>query len=533
MSNQSCPWVVIALFAASCTTLPGADYPKRESVALAHPEATRLGRQVAAGSGEPRERSGFRLLADGENSFLVRAELAATAERTLDIQYFILQDDETGKLLVASLLRAAGRNVRVRLLLDDAEDVSKNPLLAALAAQPNIEVRVFNPFILRGPLGVLRYAEYFLTATRVNYRMHNKLFITDNAVAVVGGRNIGDEYFATNHATHFADFDVLAVGPVVRQLSGTFDAYWNCDLAIPLEALTGGQGADRAGSERGGASSRVPSGPGPADGGGDKNETRLAQRMESGEPLATLIGSNDAFVRADAEVLYDTPEKREAETDGKPGPLMRRRLAAAIDGVHSELLIASPYLVPGDGGMHLLERARERGAQVRIVTNSLEATEMPIAHVGYQHYRKRMLEDGVELCEMRAVAGDFGPQNPGAPPPRRSALHGKLFVFDRERVFIGSMNFDRRSLRLNTEMGLLIESPELAQEVAAHIEDLARPSNCYRPALGPPDAFGHRRMSWRTEENGKSVELSAEPMGNLLRGFKTELLALMPIDDLL
>src|SRR5262249_28916954 len=156
----------------------------------------------------------------------------------------------TGKLLVDSLLRAAARNVRVRLLLDDAEDVSKNRRLAALAAQPNIEVRVFNPFITRGPLGMLRYAEYLLTATRVNYRMHNKLFIADNSVAVVGGRNIGDEYFATNHATRFADFDVLAVGPVVPQLSEVFDSYWNCDLAIPLEALTGAQWGDQRRGER-------------------------------------------------------------------------------------------------------------------------------------------------------------------------------------------------------------------------------------------------------------------------------------------
>jgi len=533
MSRRFYLWTVITLFAAACATVPGADYPKRESAALAHPEATRLGREVAAKPDASLDQSGFRLLSDGVDSFLIRAEMTTAAERTLDIQYFIFQDDETGKLLVDSLLRAAGRNVRVRLLLDDADDVTKNPRIAALAAQPNIEVRVFNPFITRAPLGVLRYAEYVLTATRVNYRMHNKLFIADNSLAVVGGRNIGDEYFATNHAIRFRDFDVLAVGPVVPRLSEVFDAYWNCDLAIPLQALTGGPRADHAPSEPS-ATSPAPDAPGAADAGGvSRSETRLAQRMASGEPLATLLRSPDTFVRAHAEVLADTPEKREAETDGGPGPLMRRRLVAAIDGVQSELLISSPYLVPGEGGMKLLERTRERGVQVRIVTNSLEATEMPIAHVGYQHYRRQLLEDGIELCEMRAVPGDSDPQNPGASHEHRSALHGKVFVLDRKRVFIGSMNFDRRSLRLNTEMGLLIESPPLAQEVAAHFEELTRPSNCYRPVLGPPDPLGRRNLSWWTEDKGKAVELSAEPMGNLLRGFKTELLALLPIDDLL
>jgi len=519
--------LALASLAASCASIPGANYPREPSTALDSPEVTALGREV---SGDEQLRGGvskFRLLTDGNDGFVARAEMADAAQRTLDIQYFLFQDDETGKLLVDSLLHGAARGVRVRLLIDDTEDVTKNPQIAALAAHENIEVRVFNPFNLHGPLAALRYAEFFLTATRVNYRMHNKLFIADNSLAVVGGRNVGDEYFETSRATGFADFDVLAAGPVVQQLSSSFDAYWNSEVVIPLEGLASGHAstsalkrdsADRAATRE------------TADG------TRLAERIATRNPLDEFLRGGEGTIYAHADVLYDAPEKREVEEGAKDGPLMRHHLVAAIDEVRSELLIASPYVVPGEGGMRLIEKVRSRGARVMIVTNSLAATEMPIAHAGYEHYRKRMLEDGVGLCEMRPTPGDQAERDGASsdsPAPSRAALHGKAFVLDRQRVFIGSMNFDRRSLRVNTEMGLLIDSRELAQQVALHIEALSRPANCYTPVLSPPDAFGHRSLSWQTEENGKVINLASEPTGNLLRGLKASLLSLLPLDDLL
>jgi putative cardiolipin synthase len=517
---------VLTALAAACASIPGADYPKETSTALDRPESTTLGREVASDGQMHGGNSKFRLLSDGTESFVARGEMAAAAERTLDIQYFAFQDDETGKLLVDSLVRCADRGVRVRLLIDDAEDVTSNPQITALAAQQNIEVRVFNPFILHGPAIILRYVEFFLTATRVNYRMHNKLFIADNSVAIVGGRNIGDEYFEASPDTGFADFDVLAAGPVVPQLSRTFDAYWNSELAIPLQRLGFGRAspnalardrADRAANRE------------------TSEGTLLAQRIAARNPLAQFLRGAEEAVYASAEVLYDSPEKRAVEEGAKNGQLMRHYLAAAIDDVRSELLIASPFVVPGEGGMRLIERVRSRGARVLIVTNSLAATEMPIAHAGYEHYRRRLLSDGVDLCEMRPTPGDDAgdAQRGDSPAAHRMALHGKAFVLDRQRVFIGSMNFDRRSLQLNTEIGLLIDSPELAQQVADHIDVLSRPANCYTPVLGPPDASGHRSLSWRTEENGRVIELASEPMGNLLRGFKTELLSLLPIDELL
>ena len=523
--------VVVVAVVTACATVPGADYPKEASTALAQPESTSLGRELAAVTRVHHDESGFHLLVQGVDSFLVRAEMAKAAERTLDMEYFIFKDDESGKLLVDSLLKAADRGVRVRLLVDDNDDVSKNRQLAALVAHSNVEVRVFNPFNLRWPLDLLRYSEFLLTDTRINYRMHNKLFIADNSIAVTGGRNVGDEYFQIDPKKGFADFDVLAVGPVVLQLSKSFDAYWNSDKAIPLQALMAASvnhsvlRHDRAART---ASKDTEEG------------QNLEQHIAQGNPLKGLLNDPKAFVYSTAEVLYDPPDKREVEarevqSGEKDGPLMRRRVVAAINEVNSELLITSPYLVPGEGGMRLLERVRARGAKIRIITNSLVSTEMPIAHIGYAHYRKRLLEDGVDLCEMRPSPGepDVHATRVGEDAPQRFSLHGKVFVFDRKRVFIGSMNFDRRSLKVNTEMGLIIDSPELAQQVASHFDALSRPANCFTPVLKPPDAFGHRALEWHTEDNGKQVVLEHEPKENPLFLLDISMLSLLPIDDLL
>ena len=517
--------------ASACATLPGSDYPKNASTALAHPEETRLARDIAKFTGPQQGASGFRLLEQGIDSFLIRAELAARAERTLDAEYFIFRNDETGKLLVDALLHAADRGVRVRLLVDDVEDVTENRQLVALAAHSNVEVRVFNPFVLRGPLEILRSAEFLLTATRINYRMHNKLFVADNSIAVTGGRNVGDEYFQTDSDTGFADFDVLAIGPVVGRLSESFDAYWNSEQAIPLQALTAtvGRAQEVHHEQEARASIRQ------IDDG-----AKLTQRIAADDPLAALLRDPKTFVYANAEVLYDPPDKREVQTrevqtGEKDGPLMRRRVVAAMDAVTSELLITSPYLVPGDGGMRLLERVRGRGVTIRIITNSLASAEMPIAHVGYRHYRRRLLEDGVDLCEMRPSPGqpDVRATRVGYDAPLSFSLHGKVFVFDRKRVFVGSMNFDRRSLRINTEMGLLIDSPELAQQVARHFDALSRPANCYVPFLGPPDLFGNPTLEWRTEEDGKMIVLTHEPKDDFMSRLNLDVLSLLPIDDLL
>src|SRR6185312_11554217 len=237
-------WLVAvsAILVSACATMPpGADYPKVESKALAHPEETAIGRKVDAYAKAHPGLSGFRLFASGSAAFTLRVQLANSAQRTLDVQYFIFKDDDTGQLLMSAMLRAASRGVRVRVLMDDSQARGQDDRVAVLAANPNVEVRLYNPFYYRGSIALIRYAEFALTASRLDYRMHNKLFIVDNAIAVAGGRNVGDEYFDEGDAPQFGDYDVFAMGPIVRDLSKSFDAYWNSALSIPVGALLGGE----------------------------------------------------------------------------------------------------------------------------------------------------------------------------------------------------------------------------------------------------------------------------------------------------
>ncbi len=233
--------VASALLGAGCASLPpGMDGPKPASTALADPGKTKLGKSVAARENANKGLSGFRLLIDGTDTFALHLEIAEKAERTLDVQYFLLREDDTGKLLLDSLLRAADRGVRVRMLIDDAEAFEADSKIRPLAAHPNIEIRIFNPFIVRRELTPLRWAEFVVGSRRLNYRMHNKLFIGDNAVALTGGRNVGDAYYQASSKVELGDFDLLVVGPMVQALSRSFDLYWNDRLAIPAARLLPG-----------------------------------------------------------------------------------------------------------------------------------------------------------------------------------------------------------------------------------------------------------------------------------------------------
>lgn len=519
---------LVLLSLAGCATVPGSNYPKQESTALAHPETTRLGRQVDVQARAHAGAAGFRLVAQGVDGFLLRAELAGAAERTLDLQYFTIQSDETGKMLMDGVLRAAERGVRVRMLLDDSDDVARDREILALGAHPNVEIRVFNPFFSRGILDFMRYAEFAVASSRLNYRMHNKLLVADNSVAVLGGRNIGDEYFQASKDTEFGDFDVLTIGHLVNQVSKSFDSFWNSDLAIPIDALTFGKPSAATLDEYRAALA--------------ENLTKMAGspyvlRLATGDPLTPILTGSSALVWAKGEVLYDSPEKSKVQSGEQPGRLLRRPLGEALKSVKSELLVVSPYLVPGDGGMKLLANLRNHGVHVRILTNSLASTDEPIVHSAYQKYREPMLKDGIELYECRPVLGKPDTRGSGGslsnPSGGQFALHAKVFVLDRRWVFVGSMNFDRRSLRLNTELGVLIDSPELARQVTARFNAIAQPANSYVPSLTTADASGRQTLIWRTEEGGKLVDLKSEPMGDLMKGVKVDLLTLLPLDDLL
>ena len=519
---------LLSLLAGCATLPPGSDYPKTASSALARPEQTRIGHELAAAKAEHPGISGFKLLPVGIDSFLLRVEMAQAATRSLDVEYFLIQSDDTGQLLIEALLNAADRGVRVRVLLDDAGSFGRDAQIRTLAGYPNVELRLFNPFAYRGTVEFVHIAEYAGDSSRLNYRMHNKLIVVDNEIGIVGGRNIGDEYFQGGRDFEFGDYDVIAAGPVVSQVSTSFDAFWNSPMAIPIEALAEGKPtADDLAVYRAVLAAhhaRI-----------TEADPPYMRRLTAGEPLAAILSGKASLVWAKAEVVYDSPEKAKVEGGEQGGRLLRKRLGEVAKQVQSELIIVSPYLVPGPAGMTFLGELRDRNVTVRILTNSLASTDMSIVHSGYRAFRVPLLEMGVALYEVRPVSGaplDRGNQLK-SPSSGRYALHAKVFVFDRQRVFVGSMNLDQRSLHINTEIGLIIDSPELAGQIARRFAEIAQPANSYVLLLGDADTLGRRQLVWRTLEDGKPVDHLHEPAVTLWQQLKVDMLSLLPIDELL
>ena len=517
---------VLVAFLCGCVSLPpGSDFPRNESHALQHPAATRLGHAFEASSRQQGGKSGFRLQPVGIDGFLARMQMTDAAERSVDVQYYIFQEDDTGKLLTDAILRAADRGVRVRVLLDDVDVSGRDKQIATLGGHPRIEIRLFNPFAYRGRNPLLRAIEFTLNAQRLNRRMHNKLFVVDNAAAIVGGRNIGDEYFqAAARDIEFGDYDVFAAGPIVKQLSGTFDAYWNSAIAIPLAAFSRDSAAAAWLEEYRAALNEHRS---------QMQDTDYVKKLATGQPLAGMISGKVPLVWSEAEVVCDPPEKAVAEDGDATSRPYRAALARAAEALKSELLIVTPYLVPGKRGLERIRELRSRNVRIQVLTNSFESTDVPLVHAGYVSYRRPLLENGVELYEVRATLGE--PRASGGSVQSagsgRFALHAKVFVFDRRRLYVGSMNFDRRSMRLNTELGLVIESPDLAQQVAARFEAIARPANSYVVVLREDDAGSRSRVRWVTEQEGRLVEYDKEPRQTSWHAVMIDLLSLLPLEE--
>ncbi len=500
---------------------PGADYPRVASVALADPEETRLGAQFADSSQTHGTMSGFHILPIGVDGFLTRVQMIDAAERTLDLQYFIFRGDETGHLITKALIRAAARGVRVRVLVDDGDTQDGDERLLALDGRPSIEIRVFNPFAYRGHAQLRRAAEFLFNGRRLNYRMHNKLIVVDNAVALIGGRNIGNQYFQMDPESQFADDDVFTAGPVVRQLSARFDEYWNSNLAIPAAAL-GARDASahalRAKPLRG------------LDSKGIDYEAML----RSDQPYAGLLSGGLPLVWANSRVVCDSPDKKDVESGARRGRLMEPQVSEAASLARTELLIITPYYLPAAREVRLIDTLRRQNVRVAILTNSLESAPLLLAQAGYSGYREPLLEQGAEIYELRSLLGSTrgSGQTKGISRFGNYALHAKLFVFDRKRIFIGSMNFDQRSKRLNTEMGLIIDSPDLAGQIIARFDAMTRPENAYVLSLagGDGNAGTARNIVWDTIEHGKPVRYTSEPARSAWQRVALRLLALLPVD---
>lgn len=518
---------VILVLLAGCTTLPpGSDFPRDVSSALSHPEETRLGKQFSIAARQHDGNSGFRIIPVGADGFLVRMQMINAAERTLDLQYFIFRGDETGRLLTEAVLRAADRGVRVRILIDDGETVAGDEQISALEVHPAVQIRIFNPFAYRGNIQSLRGLEFMFNASRLDYRMHNKLLVVDNAAALIGGRNIGDQYFQIDPDTQFADDDVFVAGPISRKLSATFDEFWNSPLAIPTAALSTETMPQRLLRERRQAMWKQGHPP-PSDNIG------YIDRVATGEPLGGILSGRLPLIWAPARVVYDSPDKKRVESGAMVGRLMQRAVASEVAAVDSELLMITPYLIPGSEGMQLFNTLRKRGVSIRILTNSLESSSVLLAQAGYMAYRVPLLASGVQLYEIRSRPGNAKGSGQTAAMSRHGnySLHAKLFVFDRQRLFIGSMNFDQRSMHLNTEIGLIIDSPALAQQVVARFDAMTQLANAYTVMLQPaPYDNGNPSLVWHTVEDRKSVDYTIEPARNAWQRIKATFLSLLPLD---
>lgn len=519
---------MLALALTACAGLPtGANYPRSVSYARDTPRPSTLDASVALTTARHPGLSGMRIVSVGVDGFLTRAQIIDSAESTLDLQYYIFREDETGRMLSAALLRAADRGVRVRLLVDDGDTRRGDERVLTLDAHTGIEVRVFNPFAYRGHLTAVRATEFILRHARLDYRMHNKLLVVDNAVAMVGGRNIGNQYFQMDPESQFADDDVFAIGPVVAGLASSFDEFWNSPLAIPAAALVTPSRAERAAPDV--AQRSGPRAPTLRPLENDGVDYGLA--LASGEPYAGMLSGRLPLVWAQATVLSDSPDKRQARTG--VGRVLMPQIMTAANTVERELLVVSPYFVPRDDELQLFAALRARQVRVRVLTNSLESAPELLAQGGYGQYRAALLERGVELHEVRthlSYSRGSG-QTSDMASYGTYALHAKLYVFDRRRLFIGSMNFDQRSKHLNTEVGLMIESPALAAQTAERFEAMSEPQNSYVLALRSHARDGTPQLTWQTREDGKVVEYWREPARRGWHRWLMRLLGWLPIES--
>ncbi len=500
-------FVVVFAVTAGCASIDF-DYPKSESTAFTDTGDTRLGRAIADPVAAHPDKAGFYPLLDGVDALALRWLLAERAERSIDVQYFLIHVDVVGRVFIESLLRAADRGVRVRLLIDDIHTEGHDANMAALDSHPNFEVRVFNPLAYRSVRALNAPS-----MSRVIRRMHNKSFTVDNQMTIIGGRNIGDEYFGARSDVNFGDLDVLGIGPVVQEVSSMFDTYWNHRAALPIQALT--RGPDNPEEVLDELRTRL------AQSVADVSESRYAAVVRSIILDAVQRDVSTTFTWAPYDLVFDSPDKwlpGSAETADSITTSIRNSLIAA----QQELLVITPYFVLRDREIEEFRQLRNKGIEIAVLTNSLASNNHTISHSGYSPLRKPLLEMGVKLYEMRADAGLPSNERVGT-EMAKTTLHIKAFTVDRRRLFIGSFNWNQRSENIDTEMGVIIDSPELAERFAEQFNALDR-DRTYELFLNDDG-----KLRWRGEENGQEVVLTKEPQTGFWQRFSAGFLRTLPI----
>ncbi|MFV2005711.1 MAG: phospholipase D family protein, partial [Gammaproteobacteria bacterium] len=505
----------LSLILSGCASLPD-NSDRTESYAFTDTQDTELGRASEAYSDQSEKRDGFILLSDGLDAFVARAALAEVAEHSLDVQYYLYHDDLVGKLFTGFLWQAAERGVRVRLLVDDMGLDSRDESVIALDSHPNIELRIFNPF----DRDIGRGVQFVTGLGSVTRRMHNKSFTADNVVTIVGGRNIGNEYYDADPTLDFADLDVLVIGDVVKDVSNSFDLYWNSPLAYPATTIIEQRLSLEELQER------------------EQNLFVFMEDQQTSDYMTALLNSELSnkirdnaitYYWGDAEVVVDHPDKIISSRDATELHLVTQ-LAPYFDKIKKELIIISPYFVPGDEGVEFFRKLINKGVRVKILTNSLASNDVGIVHAGYSNYRKDLLRIGIELYEMnKKLSRAQRKSKKGDGGSSKASLHAKVFVLDREKVFIGSLNLDPRSFYENSEIGLVLSSTEIAQGMAEAF-DADIDKNTFRLQL-LEDEDGYEELIWHGYEQGKPVTFDTDPYTGFWRRLGIGFMSLLPIES--
>ncbi len=487
---------------------PPLQYPKTHSQYIPASENTVLGADALQWDRENDKASGFLGMKSGTDALGARLRMMETAEVSIDAQYFLIKPDRAGTLFVEKMLEAADRGVRVRLLLDDIFTPNLDRELTVLSSHPNIQVRLFNPIGNRS----FKFANYLLDFKRANRRMHNKSFTVDGAMTIVGGRNIAEEYFDLNQDVLFDDYEVLAMGPVVDEVGAGFDMFWNSELAVPMEAFKVRSDPEELKLWRDAIA---------------QNATRSSQgdyeKAINSPLIQKIINDETEPVTAEAILITDPPEKLQNATGDEDFAPLARALRDSISTADKDILIITPYFVPQERGVETMERLRAKGVRIMVITNSLASNNHLPVHTGYARYRKRMLKAGVELFEIKADAMDEW--NTDDVTPEQLTLHTKVAVFNRNIIFVGSLNFDPRSIVINSEMGLFIESDTAGHQFVDVVEQSIS-AVTYRVSLDE-----NENLVWTYDHSGVIQVETSEPLTSVWQRFLVGFYSLLPIED--
>ncbi|NOI67726.1 phospholipase D family protein [Vibrio sp. 99-8-1] len=502
IKNLFATLLVAALTGCVSSNIDPARYEKSPSFTITNAQPTRLehyfSQEIATHSSAAE--TGFYPLEKGHDALLARLAIIGSAQYSIDAQYYIFRDDDAGNLIGWRLFEAAERGVRVRLLLDDMQKYDDSALVR-YSSHPNIEVRLFNPHHLRSARGVAMMSDF----DRLNHRMHNKSLSVDGVVTIIGGRNVGNEYYSINSDVEFADLDLLMVGKSVPEVNRQFDLYWNSDYSIPVEWVSDNQqhytsvDVDTWIEQQG-------------------LESTFSEDIYDFTKLpfyTDLVSGTLPLYWGESELLYDLPNKPESKQS-----TLIDSLGSVLEQVETSLVFISPYFVPTERGTQELVDAVKQGFEVTVITNSLASNDVFAVHGWYAKYRKDLVEGGVQLWEMKPNAELK--KNWSLTGSRRSSLHTKAIIIDKKKIFVGSMNLDPRSVHLNTEMGIIIEQPEYAQQVYRELMHEIT-TMAYKVAVKDGD------IVWI--DNAADEILSSEPDASLWRRFGAWFSGILPIEE--